>query len=134
MKWDFTSCYTEKKWGHYTDKNWIIEAKNHRIIESPRVEKTSKIIQSNHPPTTNISPLNNVPQYNIYMLLVHFQGWWLHHLPGQPLPVPDHSFSKESFPNIQPWGHMTSVSFESLGSSIFNINISLQVLVLWWWL
>lgn len=27
---------------------------NHRIIESPRLEKTSKIIQSNHPPTTNI--------------------------------------------------------------------------------
>ena len=32
-----------------------------RIIESPRLEKTSKIIQSNHPPTTNISPLKNVP-------------------------------------------------------------------------
>jgi len=37
---------------------------NHRIIESPRMEKTSKIIQSNCPPTTNISPLNHVPQYN----------------------------------------------------------------------
>jgi len=28
---------------------------NHTIIESPRLEKTFKTIQSNHPPTTNIS-------------------------------------------------------------------------------
>jgi len=31
-----------------------------RIIESLRLEKTSKIIQSNHPPIINISPLNHV--------------------------------------------------------------------------
>lgn len=29
----------------------------HRIIESHRLEKTSKVIQSNHPPTTSMSPL-----------------------------------------------------------------------------
>ena len=34
---------------------------DHRITESPRLEKTSKIIQPNHPPTTSISPLNHVP-------------------------------------------------------------------------
>ena len=33
-----------------------------RIIESPRLERTSKIIQSNRPPTINISSLNHVPQ------------------------------------------------------------------------
>jgi len=38
---------------------------NHRIIESPRLEKISKIIQSNHPPMTNISSLNHAPQYSI---------------------------------------------------------------------
>jgi len=31
------------------------------IIEPPRDEKTSKIIQSSCSPTTNISPLNHVP-------------------------------------------------------------------------
>jgi len=36
----------------------------HGITESPRLVKTSKIIQSNHPPTTSISPLNRIPQYN----------------------------------------------------------------------
>jgi len=28
------------------------------------------------------------------------QGWGLHHCPGQPGPRPDHSCSKEIFPNI----------------------------------
>jgi len=31
----------------------------------------------------------------------HLQGWGLHHFPGQPVPMPDHSCSKEIFPNIQ---------------------------------
>ena len=34
---------------------------DHRIIESPRLEKSSKIIQSDCPPTTNISSLNGAP-------------------------------------------------------------------------
>jgi len=33
---------------------------NHRITESWKLEKTSKIIQSNCPPITNITPLNHV--------------------------------------------------------------------------
>ena len=36
------------------------------------------------------------------MFLEHVQGRWLHHLPGQPIPVPDHSFRKAVFPNVQP--------------------------------
>ena len=39
----------------------LIKERQVRIIESLRLEKTSKIIQSNHPPTTNISPLKHVP-------------------------------------------------------------------------
>ena len=35
------------------------------------------------------------------MFLEHLQGWWLHHLSGQPIPAPDHSV-REVFPNIQP--------------------------------
>ena len=36
------------------------------VTASARLEKTSKIIQSNHSPTTNISfPLRHVPHYNI---------------------------------------------------------------------
>ena len=34
------------------------------------------------------------------MFVEPLQGWELHHLPGQPVPMPGHSFSKEIFPNI----------------------------------
>lgn len=34
-------------------------------VQSPRLEKISKILQSNRLPITSISPLNHVPQYNI---------------------------------------------------------------------
>jgi len=47
-------------------------------------------------------PLNHVSQNNIYTLLDLPQGRRLHHLPGQPIPAPDHSFTKDGFPNIQP--------------------------------
>ena len=57
------------------DNSKLIESLNHRIIASSMLEKTSKITQSNHPPTTNISPLNHFTQYNIKMFLEHLQGW-----------------------------------------------------------
>jgi len=36
------------------------------------------------------------------MFLKHLQGQWLHHLPGQPIPVHHHSFREEILPNIPP--------------------------------
>jgi len=36
------------------------------------------------------------------MFLEHLQGWRPHHLPGQPVPAPDHSSQEEVFPNVQP--------------------------------
>jgi len=35
------------------------------------------------------------------MFFEPLQGWELHHCPGQPGPMPDHSFKEEIFPNIQ---------------------------------
>jgi len=35
------------------------------------------------------------------MFFEPLQGWGLHHLPGQPVPVSDHSFSEEVFRNVQ---------------------------------
>ena len=35
------------------------------------------------------------------MLFEHLQGWGLNRFPGQPVPMSDHSCSKEIFPNIQ---------------------------------
>jgi len=36
------------------------------------------------------------------MFLEHLLGWWLHHLPGQSIPAPDHPFREEIAPNLQP--------------------------------
>jgi len=72
----------------------------HRITESLRLEKTSKIIKSNHQPITTCL-LNRIPVCHIYTFFEHLQGWWLHHFPGQPNLTPDHSFSKVIFPDIQ---------------------------------
>ena len=65
---------------------------NHRSVESLRLEKTTKIIQFNHQPITILTN-NHVPQCHIYMVLECLQGQWLHRLPGQPVPLPHHSFS-----------------------------------------
>ena len=72
------------------------------FLESPGLEKTSKIIQSNHSSTTSISLLSYAPSYHICMFLEHLQGWWHNHLPGRPVPGHDCSLREEIFPNIQP--------------------------------
>ena len=46
-------------------------------------------------------PTDHVPQCHISTFLEHLQGWWLHHLPGQPVPLHHHSFWEEIFPNSQ---------------------------------
>lgn len=56
---------------------WTI--KKHIEVSSHRITKggswmTSKIIQTECPPITNISTLTLVPQYNITMFLQHLQG------------------------------------------------------------
>ena len=69
---------------------------NHRIIGWKRPLRSS--------PTVNPAPpflVNHVLKCHIYMFFNHLQGWWLNHLPRQPVPMSDHSFSKEIFPNIQ---------------------------------
>ena len=68
-----------------------------RIIQSFRLEKTFKIIESNHQPC----PLDHVLKCLVYALFEYLQGWWLNHFPGQPVPMPGNPFSKEIFPNIQ---------------------------------
>ena len=69
------------------------------IIESSRLERS---LRSSSPTTNPPSPcpLNHVPQCNICPFLEHLQGWWFYQFPGQPVPIPHHSFWEEFFPNI----------------------------------
>jgi len=46
-------------------------------------------------------PTNHVSQCHIHTVFEHLQGQWLHHLPGQPIPIHHHSFSEEIFLHIQ---------------------------------
>ncbi|XP_075011685.1 adenylate kinase 4, mitochondrial isoform X1 [Calonectris borealis] len=47
---------------------------DHRTIESLRLEKTSKIIESNRQPNTS-SPLHHVPKHHTYTAFKYLQGW-----------------------------------------------------------
>ena len=55
------------------------------------------------------------------MFLEHLQGRWLNHLLGQPIPVPDHSFGEEMFPNSQtepPLVQLEAISPHPIASSM----------------
>ena len=83
-----------------TDPYWLL----YLIIESLRLERPLRSLS----PTINpyLTTLDHVPQCHIYPFHVPLQGWWLHHFPGQPVPILHHSFWEEIFPDIQlesPW-------------------------------
>ena len=79
-----------------------------RITESLRLEKTSQAIKSNHDPNTTM-PAKPCPQVPHLQVFEPLQGWGLHHCPGQPAPMPDNSFSKEIFANLQPEPPLTQL-------------------------
>ena len=49
----------------YPSSAFIRSDEFHTTTESPRLIKISKIIQCNHPPTTNISPLTQIPAHTL---------------------------------------------------------------------
>lgn len=61
-----------------------------RIIEALRLEKTLK----SPTPTHCTVPTDCVPPCHISTVGAHLQGWWHHHFPGQPIPVPHCSEKK----------------------------------------
>ena len=73
----------------------IIESQNHRIT---RLERTCKIIQSNHRPITIATTSYETISHSSSS---RCQGWRLQHLPGQATPVPDHSLREKVFPYVQ---------------------------------
>ena len=80
--------------------------------QNHRTSKAGKDLWD-HPvqPTTYCQhcPLNHIPQCHTYTFPEHVQAWWLHHLPGQPVPVPDHSLEKQLFliPKLNlPWSNL----------------------------
>ena len=88
---------------------------HHRIRESFMLEKTSKITESNHQPNTTLTakPCPEVP---------HLHSFWTGLrtvTPSQPIPMSDHSFSKEIFINIQskpPLTQLEAIAFRPIAS------------------
>jgi len=64
---------------------------DHRIVGWKRSLRSSNPAVSPTPPCL----LNHIPKCHIYTVFEQLQGWGL-----QPVLMPDHSFSKEIFPNI----------------------------------
>jgi len=75
---------------------------DHRIIGWKRPLRSSSPAIHPTPPFL----LNHVPKCHIYTFFETLQGWGLHHCPGQPSPMSDHSFSKHIVPNIQSKPHL----------------------------
>jgi len=90
---------------------------NHRITESLRLEKSSTIIQSNHPPTINVAHQTISLSTTSALFLKHVQGGWHHHLPGQPVPMPLHSFA---------WEVVNEASFFCMPISQFTRSLLLK--------
>jgi len=67
-----------------------------RITESLRLGKTFRISKSNYQPDQDPS-LNHFFWWHIYTSLKRFQGWRLHHFPGQTVPMTDHLSMKKFF-------------------------------------
>ena len=93
----------------------IPDLRHLRITESLRLERPLR----SSSPTVNPTPpclLNHVPKCHIYTFFEHHKGWGLHHFPGQPIPMPDHSFiSVKNFFLISnlnlPWCNMRPLPF-----------------------
>jgi len=73
-------------------------------------------------PTIHPAPpclLNHVPRCHIHTVFEPLQRWGLHHLPGQPGPTSDRSFSEKTFPNIQ--SEPPLAQLEAIKVSFFTI-------------
>ena len=75
-----------------------------RITESENCLGWKRPLRSSSP-TINLAlpspPLNHVPKRHVCTCFKYLQGWWLHHFPGQPMPVLYSPFCEEIFHNLQ---------------------------------
>lgn len=87
----------------YTDVNLNVKQSlclDCRILESLSLEKISDIFQSNHKPSTT-AMFSCVLKCHIHTVYEHFQAWWLHTPPRQPVPTLYNPVHEHVFPDIQ---------------------------------
>jgi len=76
---------------------------HHRITEWPGLKRTTMIIEF-QPPChgQGHQPPDQAAQSHIQPGLERIQGWGIHNLLGQPVPVLHHPLGEKLLPNIQP--------------------------------
>jgi len=78
-----------------------LESWNERIAQVAKDPQDHQVQpQPNRTTLTNNPPLNHVPEHHTETVFKHIQGWWLNHLPGEPVPVFNNPFCKEGFPDV----------------------------------
>ena len=81
--------------------NKIIIESYHRFIEWPGLKRTTGIIEFQPPCYVHgRQPLDEAAQSHIQPGLEGLQGWGIHNLHGQPVPVCHHLLSEKLLPNI----------------------------------
>ena len=73
------------------------ESQNTRMVEVGRHLQRS----SGPSPLLKQGHLQPAAQDHVQVAFEYLQGWRIHSLPGQPVPVLGHSYSKKVFPNAQ---------------------------------
>lgn len=88
-------CHSSPSWEHNFCSiylRWDKRTYGPCISQNGRASRSSSPTINPVPPS---SPLNHIPpKHYIKTTPLYFQRWWLHHLPGQPIPMSNHSFSE----------------------------------------
>jgi len=91
LKWSNLQCKVAATRGRYHCTELGSPTAAARCVEwvgSLRVRKVFKII--NFSLTYRVPPLNHAPGHHVHTFLKHLQGWGIHCLPGQTIPMPDY--------------------------------------------
>ena len=76
---------------------------HHRITEWPGLKRTTMLIQFQPPCCVHVDqPPDQAAQSHIQPGLECLQGWGMHNLLGQPIPVRHHPLGEKLPPHIQP--------------------------------
>ena len=100
----------------------------HRIIEWPGLKRTTMIIEFQPPCyVQGCQPPDQAAQSHIQPGLECLQGWGIHSLLGQPVPVCHHPLSERLPPNIYPQSPLFSLRIFPLVLSIsIHVNKTLH--------
>lgn len=91
------------------------------MVGSLRLRKVFKII--NFSLTYRVPPLNHAPGHHVHTFLKHLQGWGIHCLPGQTIPMPDYP---------SPWRNSSLYKVETFPGTAWECRLPSHLTPLPW--